>query len=90
MNVETNKEQKDVIKADKKSKPKTGMKGTVSEQIRPRKNEGKKLNQQLANDGANKEQSFNPDLTKGNKSDGETSPNAMFQHYPDSPPDNMP
>ena len=84
MNVETNREQNDVIKADKKSKPKTGMKRTVSEQIRPRKNEGKKLNQQLANDGANKEQSFNSDLTKGNKSDGETSPNAMSQHYSDS------
>ena len=83
MNVETNIEQIDV--GDKKSgKPKTGMKRTVSEQIRPRKTEAKKLNQQSANDGANKEQSSDPDLSKGNKSDSETSPNTMSQHFSDS------
>ena len=85
MNVETSKEQKDSNKVDKKSgKPKTGMKRTVSEQIRPRKNEAKKLNQQLANDGANMEQSSDPDLSKGNKSDSEISPNTLSQHFSDS------
>ena len=86
MNVETNKEQTDSGKKGKKSdKPKTGMKRTVSEQIRPRKNEAKKLMQQKASDGANKEQSSSSgESSKGNKSDGEITPNIMSQHYSDS------
>ena len=81
MNIETSKEQTDSSKSDKKNgRGKTGMKRTVSEQIRPRKNEAKKK----ANDGANKEQSSSGESSKGNKSDGEGTASTISQHYSDS------
>ena len=84
MNVD-NKEQSDSAKKGKKSdKIKSGMKRTVSEQIRPRKNEAKKLIQQKAVDGATKEQSSSGESSKGNKSDGEMTPNTMSHHFSDS------